>query len=57
MPLLTKHFQNRQIQGWKKCETSLEYGQKLRQKCEFFTNFQNFLKEKDFPPEAHISQE
>ena len=30
-------------QGWKKCETSLEYGQK----CEFFTNFQKFWEEKD----------
>ena len=42
-------------------ETSLEYGQKLRQKFEFFTNFQNFLKFplkispqncKSFPPKA-----
>ena len=24
------------IQGWKKCKISLEYGQKLRQKCELF---------------------
>ena len=27
--------------------TSLEYGQKLRQNCEFFTHFQKFLEEKD----------
>ena len=52
---------------------SLEYGVKLCPKCEFFTNFQNLLKEKDktypfklyispqnskdFPPEAHTFQE
>ena len=34
-------------QGWKKGEISLEYGQKLRQKCEFFTIFQHFFEEKD----------
>ena len=35
-----------EYQGWKKCETSLEYSQKLHQKCEFFTNFQKCLEEK-----------
>ena len=30
-------------QGWNKCKISLEYGQKLRQKCELFYKFQIFL--------------
>ena len=34
-------------QGWTKCNISLEYGHKLCQKCDFFTNFQKSLKEKD----------
>lgn len=27
------------IQGWKKCEISVEYGPKLHQKCDFFYKF------------------
>ena len=35
-----------QYQGWKKRKISLEYGQKLHYKCEFFTHFQNFFVKK-----------
>ena len=34
-------------QGWKKCKISLDYGQQFHQKCDSFTNYQNFWYEKD----------
>ena len=43
------------IVAGKKCKISLEYGQKLHQKCEFFTNFQNFFEEKD--QNIHLNDE
>ena len=44
-------------QGWTKCKIFLEYGLKLCQKCDFFTNFQIFFERKrqKYPSKLYIS--
>ena len=46
-------LQNATAKAGKKCETSLEYGQRLHQNGEFCTHFQEILEEKD--PNIHLN--
>ena len=54
MYFLSKVASGQGIQRWTKCEIFLEFGQKLRQKCEIFTNFQNLIFKSNFPLKLQI---